>query len=111
MKKKQVVRLNESQLKRIVMESVNSVLKEYNNDLDDMSDDGEYPYYVAADVNSDFFKTFKEAYNYALRLARKEKDWYEDILLMDNEQWQTIVVFSEDGIDDYQNGTHKQYPW
>jgi len=105
MNKKQTIRLNETQLKRVVEEAVKRVLKESNS----MTDDSEFPYYVVADVNSEYFNTFKEAYNYALRLAKNEKDWYDDILIMDNNSWETIVRFSENGIDDFQSGTHQNW--
>lgn len=94
MNKKQVIRLNERQLRQIVTESVKRVLKE--NEYSD----NESPFYVAADVNSDFFDTYQEAYEYAMKLAKKETDWHEPIFILDYPNWEKITIFDEDGVTD-----------
>ena len=99
--KKNRIRLTESQLHRVIKESVKRILKE--NEGENHSD--EYPFYVAADINSDYFQTFDKAYQYALNLAKNEKDWHEDIDVMDNVNWETLVRFTEDGIHDFTNST------
>jgi len=109
MNKKQTIRLNESQLRQIVTESVKRILKEWEEP--DYAANGKY--YVAADINSDYFDDYNEAYNYALKLANNERkrspDNWEEIHLMDNEEWQSIVIFNETGIHDLENGTF--IPW
>ena len=109
MNKKQVIRINENQLRQIVTESVKKVLKEFEEP--DYAENGKY--YVAADSDSDYFDDYNEAFNYALKLANNERkrfpdDW-EEIHLMDNEEWQSIVIFNETGIHDLESGTF--VPW
>ena len=88
MNKKQIIRINENQLRQIVTESVTRILKEWEEP--DYAANGKY--YVAADSNSDYFDDYNEAYNYALKLANNERkrspDNWEEIHLMDNEEWQ-----------------------
>jgi hypothetical protein len=80
-------KLEESQ----IYEEVKKVLEDYDPNID------EYDFDVAADTNSDYFKTFKEAYDYAKSLAMKEVNWYEPIDVMDNREWKTIVRFDSEG--------------
>ena len=109
---KKIIRLTESDLHRIVKESVNRILKESTFPTDD-----EYAqmgkYYVAADTNSEYFDDYNEAYRYAYNEAKKsyENDGYnmEDIHLMDNQKWQSIVIFDYKGIHDLESGTFQ--PW
>lgn len=109
MNKKQVTRINENQLRQIVTESVKIILKEWEEP--DYAANGKY--YVAADCDSDYFDDYYEAYNYALKLANDERkrfpdDW-EAIHLMDNEEWQSIVIFNKTGIHNLENGAFM--PW
>lgn len=75
---------------------------------------GKHPkYYVAADTESQSFDDYDEAYEYAKRCAEESReenpnDW-EEIHLMDNEKWETIVLFDERGIHNLENGASQ--PW
>ena len=107
--KKHLDSVDESKIKKAIKESVKRVLKEWEEP--DYAANGKY--YVAADSNSDYFDDYDEAYNYALKLANNERkrfpDNWEEIHLMDNEEWQSIVIFNETGIHDLENGTF--IPW
>ena len=107
---KQTIRLTESQLTRVVKESVKRVLNEEWEEPDYASNG---KYYVSADSDSDYFDDYDEAYSYALKMAEKgRKAWpddWEEIHLMDNIKWQSIVIFNESGIHDLKNGTF--IPW
>ena len=66
----------------------------------------DYPYYVVADIYSESFENFDEAYKYALRIYEKcaqnanpDDLWCQDpIILMDNIKWEKLVEVNEHGI-------------
>ena len=108
---KQRIRLTESDLHRIVKESVKRVLKEDEWQEPDYSANGKW--YVAADCKSKYFDDYDEAYNYALKMAEEERkrfpdDW-EEVHLIDNEKWETVVIFNERGIHDLENCTFERW--
>lgn len=73
----------------------------------------DYEFYVAADSDSDYFNDYDEAYKYAYSIAKEsyESDGFdmESVHLMDNQEWQSIVIFDHKGIHDLENGTFT--PW
>ena len=108
---KQRIRLTESDLHRIVKESVKRILREDEWQEPDYSAYGKW--YVAADRESDYFDDYDEAYKYALEIAEEERkrfpDYWEEVHLLDNEKWEPVVIFNKRGIYDLENGTFT--PW
>ena len=84
---KQTIRLNERELKHLMSESVKRVLNEYQGEPD-YSSSGKY--YVAADVNSEYFNDYDEAYDYALKIVKKA-------MREDPNDWEEVLCFPDLG--------------
>lgn len=78
-----------------------------------MEENNESKYYVAADCDSRYFDDYDEAYAYAKDVAEKtlkgDPDTWDEVHLMDNEEWVSLVIFTWEGVHDLQECTFTKW--